>query len=69
MDQLTLKHFETLAQRAEIDWQIIKGHITETIEKARDIWPSFLKNLPMADNQKKKLKKHWQNLTPDFKIF
>ena len=68
-DQLTLKHFETLARRAEIDWQIIKGRITETIEKARDIWPSLLKNLPMADKQKKKLEKHWKNLTSDFKIF
>ena len=68
-DKLTLKHFEILARRAEIDWQIIKGRITETIEKARDIWPSLLKDLPMAEAQKKKLKKHWENLTPDFRIF
>ncbi len=67
-DQLTLMHFKTLTKRAGIDWQIVKGRLYETIEKARDIWPSLLNDLSMPDAHKKKLIKYWKNLTSDFKI-
>ncbi len=67
-DRLTLKHFKTLAKRADIDWLIIRGRLYETIEKARDTWPSLLKDLAMPEAHKKNLKKYWQSLTPDFKI-
>lgn len=67
-DQLTLKHFKTLAKKADIDWLIIRARLYETIEKARDTWPSLLNDLAMPEVHKKKLKKYWQSLTPDFKI-
>jgi len=67
-EQITLMHFKTLAKRAEIDWPIIKGRLYETIERARDIWPSLLPDLSMPDEHKKKLIDHWRSLTPDFRI-
>ena len=67
-DQLTLMHFKTLAKRAGIDWQIIRGRLHETIEKARDTWPSLLYDLSMPKEHKKKLINYWKSLTPDFKI-
>lgn len=67
-DRLTLMHFKTLAQRADIDWRIIQGRLVETIERARDMWPSLLNDLPMPNAHKEKLVLHWKSLTPDFKI-
>ena len=67
-DQLTLTHFKTLAKKAGIDWLIIRARLHETIEKARDTWPSLLNDLAMPESHKKKLKKYWKSSTPDFKI-
>lgn len=67
IDQLTLSHFKRLAKRAGIDWQIVKGRIFETIEKARSNWPTLLPDLPMADSHKEKLISYWKHLSSDFK--
>lgn len=65
---LSLDHFKTLASRSGVDWQVVKGRINETIEKARSNWPNLLRELPMADSHKEKLKQYWKTLTTDFKI-
>lgn len=67
-NQLTLSHFKRLVNRAEIDWQIVKGRIYETIEKARNNWPVLLPDLPMADDHKRKLISYWKSLPSDFKL-
>ncbi|MEA1967381.1 MAG: HipA domain-containing protein, partial [Thermodesulfobacteriota bacterium] len=66
--KLTLDHFKTLARKADIDWQIIKRRIYVTIDRARTTWPALLKELPMADSQKKLLRQYWKSLTNDFRI-
>ncbi len=61
-------HFERWADKSNIPWRVIKPHLDDTMEKARNLWPDALKDLPMNEEHKTKLKAHWQNLKSDFKI-
>jgi len=61
-------HFERWAVKSDIPWRVIKPHLKDTVEKARSLWPEALKNLPMSEEHKVKLKAHWHNLQEDFKI-
>jgi serine/threonine-protein kinase HipA len=63
-----LSHFERWADKSDIPWRAIKPHLDETIEKARSLWPEALKDLPMNEEHKTKLKEHWSKLQADFKI-
>ncbi len=65
---VTLDHFQTWADKSDIPWRIIKPHIDDTMEKARSLWPEALKDLPMDEEQKEKIKVHWAKLQSDFKI-
>jgi serine/threonine-protein kinase HipA len=38
------------------------------MKKARSLWPEALKNLPMNEQHKLKLKEHWGKLHGDFLI-
>lgn len=38
------------------------------MEKARSLWPEALKNLPIDEEHKEKLKAHWHKLQTDFRI-
>ena len=46
----------------------IKPHLDDTMERARLLWVEALKDLPMDEMHKEKLKKHWRNLQADFRI-
>jgi serine/threonine-protein kinase HipA len=61
-------NFERWAERSDIPWRAIKSHLDDSMEKARSLWPDALKDLPMDDEHKKKLKEHWNALRADFKI-
>ncbi len=61
-------HFKAWADKSGIPWRAIKPHIGDTMEKARSLWPGALKNLPMDEAHKEKLKVHWGKLQSDFKI-
>lgn len=61
-------HFQAWADKAGIPWRAIKPHIDDTMEKARSLWPEALKDLPMDEEQKDKLKEHWDKLQAIFKI-
>lgn len=63
-----LSHFERWANKSGIPWRVIKPHLDDTLNKARDLWPKALQELPMNDEHKTKLKKHWNSLQTDFKI-
>jgi serine/threonine-protein kinase HipA len=65
---VTLNHFEAWAAKSGIPWRAIKPHLANTMEKAREVWPAMLNDMPMNDNHKEKLKTHWKNLQPDFRI-
>jgi serine/threonine-protein kinase HipA len=38
------------------------------MEKARTLWPEALKDLPMDEGHKEKLKAHWFKLQADFRV-
>ena len=61
-------NFKSWADKSGIPWRVIKPHIDDTMEKARTLWPEALKNLPMDEEHKEKLKTHWLKLQADFRI-
>lgn len=61
-------HFEAWAEKAKIPWRVIKPHLNDTIERARSLWPTAIKELPMNEIHKKKLQEHWSKLQSDFRI-
>ncbi len=60
--------FKSWADKSGIPWRAIKPHIDDTMEKARSLWPTALKELPMDEEQKEKLKAHWRKLQANFRI-
>jgi len=64
----SFEHFERWAQKAGIPWRAIKPHLIDTLEIARSLWPENLNDLPMQEDQKKRLRAHWKNLHKDFVI-
>lgn len=65
---VSLANFQLWADRAAIPWRAIKPHLDEVMEKARILWPDAIKDLPMNEAHKLKLKNHWRNLHEDFLI-
>lgn len=65
---VTITNFEYWANKSGLPWRAIKPHLDDTLEKARTLWPTALKDLPMDDAHKEQLKIHWQNLQKDFQI-
>lgn len=65
---VTMENFKSWADRSGIPWRAIKPHIDATMEKARTLWPEALKDLPMDEEHKEKLKAHWLKLQVDFRI-
>ncbi len=65
---VTMENFESWADKSGIPWRAIKPHINDTMEKARTLWPEALKELPMDEEHKEKLKTHWLKLQTDFRI-
>ena len=66
--QANLGHFERWATKADIPWRAIKPHLDDTLDKARTLWPTALKNLPMVESHKQQLKVHWRALNTDFRV-
>jgi len=65
---VTMAHFGLWAAKSDIPWRAIKPHLDDALGKARQLWPEALKELPMDDAHKKRLKAHWDKLHADFKI-
>ena len=65
---VTADNFKFWADKSGIPWRAIKPHIDDTMDKARSLWPEALKDLPMDEEQKTKLKAHWLKLQADFRI-
>lgn len=64
----THQHFEDWSRKVGVPWRAIKGHLQDTVEKARALWPKAIRYLPMNEGQKIKLKEHWSKLHSDFQI-
>jgi serine/threonine-protein kinase HipA len=65
---VTYENFEAWANKAGVPWRAIKPHLDDTMEKARNLWPEKIKELPMNDTHKVKLQAHWASLQNDFRI-
>ncbi len=61
-------HFRAWADKADIPWKAIKPQLTDTLDKARTLWPGALNELPMDDAHKDQLREHWRSLQSDFRI-
>ncbi len=66
--QMSMASFETWAKRTGIPWPAVRVHLKDTLEAARDNWPTMLNDLPMVESQKVLLRAHWQRLHSDFRI-
>ena len=65
---VSMANFQSWAERAGIPWRVIKPHLDDVMEKARNLWPEAVNDLPMNEAHKQKLKNHWSNLHQDFGI-
>ena len=63
-----MQTFERWAERVDIPWSAIRVHLVDAIDKARNLWPALLEELPMADDHKSVLRRHWAALSPDFRL-
>jgi len=66
--EASFANFQSWANRAGVPWRAIKPHIDDAMEKARSLWPRALKELPMNEGHKQRLKDHWSDLHEDFQI-
>lgn len=66
--KVTLTHFEHWAKKADIPWRSVKPQLLEVVQIARDTWQDALDELPMAEQHKRELIKHWSMLGDDFRI-
>ncbi|MGP2852979.1 type II toxin-antitoxin system HipA family toxin [Serratia bockelmannii] len=67
-DRISMQTFERWAERVDIPWSAIRVHLVDAIDKARNLWPALLEELPMADDHKSVLRRHWAALSPDFRL-
>lgn len=65
---VSLERFQSWSEHAKIPWRAIKPHLDEVMDKARNLWPDAIKDLPMNEEHKQKLQNHWSNLHEDFRI-
>jgi serine/threonine-protein kinase HipA len=65
---VSLLNFQSWAERAGIPWRIIKPHLDDVMEKARDRWDEAIKHLPMNEQHQQALRDHWSRLHKDFQI-
>jgi serine/threonine-protein kinase HipA len=66
--ETTYANFEYWADHSGIPWRAIKPHLDDTMEKARNLWPEGIRDLPMNEDHKKKIEEHWSKLHEDFRI-
>ncbi|MFG1496853.1 type II toxin-antitoxin system HipA family toxin [Saccharospirillum sp. HFRX-1] len=65
---VSMEHFQSWADHAEIPWRAIKPHLDDVMDKARTHWREMIEDLPMNETHKEKLQIHWRNLHDDFRI-
>lgn len=66
--QTSMESFQHWAKKADIPWRLIKLHLDDTLDKARNLWPQALTELPMHEPHKQALRAHWQRLHTDFRL-
>lgn len=66
--EINMHSFELWAERIGVPWSAVQVHIEDSIEIARETWPSLLETLPMLEEHKTVLKEHWISLSADFRF-
>ncbi|MGV6987863.1 type II toxin-antitoxin system HipA family toxin [Testudinibacter sp. P80/BLE/0925] len=66
--QLNFSHFEQWTKRIGAPWQAIQVHLRDVLQLARQQWRNQLVHLPMDEQHKVVLQRHWKNLHPDFRL-
>lgn len=61
-------NFKSWAVKSGLPWRAIKRHLDDAMQSARSEWPATLKNLPMREEHRQQLVKHWRSLHQDFRI-
>jgi len=64
----TLAFVKLGSDKSGIPWRAVKPHLQDVMDKARILWHSAIKDLPMNEMHKHKLIEHWKNLHQDFKL-
>ena len=65
---VSLEHFRRWAKRADLPESPILYNLKAAIGKARELWPTALRDSPMHEAHKAALRAHWQALHKDFRI-
>ena len=65
---INLESFEYISKKIGVPFKAILHQLLGVIDVARNHYSKELDNLPMNDNQKIKLKKHWTSLHKDFRF-
>lgn len=65
---VTYSNFKAWSEKSGIPWRAIKPHLEGVMDKARTLWHSAIKDLPMNEAHKEKLTEHWKNLHQDFRL-
>lgn len=60
--------FDRWAEENGLSKRLVRKSVNDAIKYAQSEWPTLLDTLPMIEDQKIKLKKHWQSLHPDFRF-
>ncbi|THB69321.1 MAG: type II toxin-antitoxin system HipA family toxin [Gammaproteobacteria bacterium] len=61
-------NFQLWAEKSGIPWRAIKPHLDDVMDKAKTLWPTAIKDLPMNEEHKAELIEHWGNLHKDFRL-
>ncbi|MCU7919812.1 MAG: hypothetical protein KZQ95_15855 [Candidatus Thiodiazotropha sp. (ex Epidulcina cf. delphinae)] len=65
---MNMGHFEGWAISVGVPWRAVKPHLDDVMERARSLWPNYLKTAPMKEEHKAALQTHWRRLHPDFSL-
>ncbi len=65
---LNWQHFQQWALKSGVAWLVIETALNDTLQRARELWPAALNDLPMLDNHKAALRVHWQRLELAWRI-
>lgn len=61
-ERIGMKKFRQAASFLKLDPGDMDKWVTETVEKAFDLWPTALADLPMLPEQKEALARHWKRV-------
>ncbi|WP_448215709.1 type II toxin-antitoxin system HipA family toxin [Endozoicomonas sp. 2B-B] len=65
---VSFSNFKVWSEKSGIPWRAVRPHLEDVMYRARTLWHSAIKELPMHVKHKEKLTEHWKNLHQDFRL-